>query len=198
MTKIIGLTGGIGSGKTTVSKIFASYGIPVFNSDVEAKLMMNQDREVKKNIIAHFGEKSYLENALNTSFLSEVVFSDPEKLKLLNSLVHCELEKVFKDWVKNIKKKLIIKEAAILFETDSYKMCDSTILVLSDKNTRIKRVIERDKISTGDILKRMNNQWSDQKKFPIADYIIVNDYDLKTLKKSARYILNLLMTKYEL
>ena len=173
----IGLTGNIGSGKTTVSKIFEILGIPVFYADDAAKSVMINDAILIDGIKAAFGEQSYFnDGALNRKHIADIVFNDPIKLAKLNALVHPATFRAFDAWVKEIKDvPYVLKEAALLFESDSYKLCDYTIIVQAPLETRIKRVMQRDGLSKAETESRDSNQFTEEKKSRLADYVIVND-----------------------
>ena len=175
MTKIIGLTGGIGSGKTTVAKYFASKGIPVYIADEAAKDIMN-DKEVVQEVQAIFSEHVIQENGLlDRNAIRELVFNDKSKLDQLNKIIHPKVKNNFDNWLKKNKKaKFIIKEVAILFETNGQKYCDATILVTAPIETRIMRVLERDSTSRENILQIIKNQLPEEKKIELATYIIEN------------------------
>ena len=173
--KKIGLTGGIGSGKTYVSKVFESLGIPVFNSDIEAKKLMSSSSELIQSIKYEFGDDIFDDYILNTKKLASIVFSDTEKLRKLNSLVHPIVKQEFLEWQAKKKSSYVIKEAAILFERDSYKGLDAIICVTAPINLRIDRVKLRDGYSYCEIKNRIENQISQEKKENLSDFIIVND-----------------------
>ena len=179
---VAGITGGIGSGKSTAAKFFEELGIPVYNSDTRAKTIQNENSEVKVKIIAAFGEEAYNENGLNKPFISKQVFQNNEKLKLLNSIVHPAVFQDFEDWKKAQKSDIVMKEAAILIESGSYKDCDVVISVVADIETRIARTIERDGLSREEIRARINNQISDEERIAKSDFIIDNNGDLAHLK----------------
>lgn len=179
---VAGITGGIGSGKSTAAKFFEELGIPVYNSDTRAKTIQNENSEVKVKIIAAFGEEAYNENGLNKPYLSKQVFQNNEKLKLLNSIVHPAVFRDFEDWKKAQKSDIVMKEAAILIESGSYKDCDVVISVVVDIETRIARTIKRDGLSREEILARINNQISDEERIAKSDFIIDNNGDLAHLK----------------
>ena len=181
--KIIGLTGGIGSGKSKILSVFSTYGIPCYESDRRAKWLMQRDAELKSQIKSFFGDQIYENDQFNQRKLAKLVFANKGKLEALNSLVHPRVKMDFKSFVSQQDTPYIIKEAAILFETGGEKDCDATILVTAPEKLRLERVLNREKISSMDIKARINNQWSDSRKIPLADYIINNiDWD-KTLKK---------------
>ena len=159
MTKIIGLTGGIGSGKSTVANYIASKGIPVYIADEEAKKIMERD-DVKQKIQNLFTESILnSDNSLNRKKIAEFVFNNPDKLKELNAIVHPEVRLHFKNWLKEHKNHpFIIKEVAILFETGGNKQCDKVILITAPEELRIERAMKRDNVTKKDILVRINNQ----------------------------------------
>jgi dephospho-CoA kinase len=173
----IGVTGGIGSGKTTVCKVFELLGIPVFYADDVAKSIMHTDPVLKTAILNTFGESAYTEaGTLNRSYISSIVFNNKPELEKLNSLVHPAVFRAFDNWLLEQKDApYVIKEAALLYESDSYKMCDKSILVIAPTETKISRVKVRDGISDEDVQLRMNRQFSDEMKIKFADHILNND-----------------------
>ncbi|WP_297702631.1 dephospho-CoA kinase [uncultured Eudoraea sp.] len=172
--KIIGLTGGIGSGKTTVAKLFKELGVPVYNSDLRAKKLMNNSKGIRTAVIDLLGKDSYELERLNKKYIADKVFSNKELLQKLNSIVHPAVRKDFSRWVKKKKTLYVIQEAAILFENNAYSNFDKIILVKAPKEVRLERIIARDNGSKEEILARMENQWDDSKKIPLSDYIIEN------------------------
>jgi len=184
---VIGLTGGIGSGKTTVSGLFEDLGVPVYNSDEEAKRLMQSSEKLKRAIIELLGKKSYKKDTLNRSYIAQLVFNDKELLAALNALVHPAVKKDFKKWLRKKNVPYVIQEAAILFENGSYKEYDKLILVKAPKRIRLKRLKARDGSSEEDILARMKNQWSDTKKAKLSDFVIEN-IDLDKTKSRVRRI----------
>ena len=191
MTKIIGLTGGIGSGKTTIANLFREANIPVYIADDEARKIM-QLPEIIQEIKNTFGSEIFDDTILNREKLSQIVFNDPEKLKLLNAIIHPAVRKHFQNWVLNHKKySFVIYEAAILFESGSYKNCDLIITVTAPIETRIERVIQRDKTTREQVLKRINAQWDDTQRISKSDFVIVN-IDPKTTKLEIGKILKIL------
>ena len=175
MTKIIGLTGGIGSGKTTIANYFMESGIPVYIADDEARKIMESD-EIIEEIKRTFGTAIFEIGVLNREKLAQIVFSDSEKLKLLNSIIHPAVQKHFRHWILDHKNSpFIIYEAAILFESGSYKNCDKIITVTAPVETRIERVIQRDNSSREQVLKRINAQWNDDQRIAKSDFVIEND-----------------------
>ena len=174
MTKILGLTGGIGSGKTTVSKIFTALGVPVYNADDEAKVLMQSSKIIKSKIIELFGEKSYFKNGLNRSYIAQIVFKDKEKLKALNAIVHPEVTAHFKIWKSLQSHPYVVKEVAILFEIGAQDQFDFILTITAPQQTRIDRVMLRDNKSYDEVLSIIQNQWSDAKKIEKSDYVIQN------------------------
>ena len=173
---IIGLTGGIGSGKTLVSKVFENLGIAVYNSDIEAKLLMNNDSDIINKFKMIFGFEIYDENnRLNKKKLADLIFNDKNKLKTVNSIVHPAVKKHFTNWVQMQKSPYVIKETAILFKSGIFKDVDKIITVTAPLKLRIKRISERDNISEDDIMQRINKQTDDKFKIKNSDYIIRND-----------------------
>jgi len=172
--KIVGLTGGIGSGKTTVSKEFQKYSIKVYNSDLRAKFLMNNSIVLKNKLINNFGKEFYINDELNKSYISQIIFNDPISLKLINSMVHPEVFNDFNEWRKSLSEKFVLYESALIFETGSYKLNDFNILVTCDHDLRVKRIKKRDGINEEKINSIINNQWDDDKKIPLADYIFFN------------------------
>ena len=179
--KIIGLTGGIGSGKTTVAKLFEELGVPVYNSDLKAKKLMQNSKELRTAVIDLLGKESYVLQKLNKKYIADKIFDDKELLQKLNAIVHPAVRQDFIKWAKRKSAPYVIQEAAILFENNSYMTFDKIILVKAPKEVRVQRVLTRDAISEKEILTRMENQWDDSKKIPLADYVIENT-DLEMTK----------------
>ena len=173
--KKIGLTGGIGSGKSYISEIFKKLDIPVFNADENAKIIVNSNKEVIKKIKLLFGNKIYCNDIIDSKKLADIVFSDKNKLMKLNKIIHPNVINLFKNWSVNQKKRFIIKESAIIFESKTNIDLDYVIAVSAPVNLRIKRVLNRDKIKREDVLKRINNQLDEKKLIELSDFIIVND-----------------------
>ena len=187
----VGLTGGIGSGKTTVSNFLLDYGIPVYNSDTQGKTLMNTNLELKNDIVSIFGESVYENGILNTNLLSSIVFRDSKKIEQLNNLVHPKVADNFKQWiVENNNQPILVKEAAILIESRAYLNMDKIILVVSQKSTRINRVSKRDNSDLRSIENRINLQMQDDEKLKYADYVIENNSTLKYLKKEVLKVIN--------
>ena len=194
MPNIVGITGGIGSGKTRIVELFESLGVPCYIADREAKRLMNEDADVKKAIIGLFGNEAYASGILDRTLLGNIVFTQPQKLNALNAIVHPAVAKDFKNWVDNQHYPYVIKEVAILFETGGYKQVDKTLLITAPEEKRIARVMKRDASSKKSIIDRMQNQWSDDKKIPLADFVIENsvwEQTKKEVKQLHQQFLNL-------
>jgi dephospho-CoA kinase len=173
----IGITGGIGSGKTMVSKIFSLLEVPVYNADERAKFILNNDKEVIAKVKDAFGEEAFQNNTLNSAFLAKVVFNNEEKLNKLNSFVHPKVAIDFNSWCTHFSKcSYLLKEAALLYEAGSYKDLDKIIVVSSPVELRIKRVLQRDPQRTEASVKAiMVKQWTEEEKAKRGDHIILND-----------------------
>lgn len=174
MTKIIGLTGGIGSGKTTVANYFIAKNIPVYIADDEARKITDSKKVVDK-IEKVFGNQVVENKKINRAVLANIVFKDKEKLAQLNAIIHPEVKKHFEKWLKTKTDfNYVIKESAILFESGSYKDCDAVIVVIAPLEIRIERTMKRDNIDRESVLQRINNQISEDEKIKKSDYIIQN------------------------
>ncbi len=173
----VGLTGGIGSGKSTIAKMFEELGVAVYYADDEAKRLMNSSQQIREKLIKEFGKESYKNGNLNSAFLAEIIFNDKEKLLKINSIVHPEVDKHFKNWVKDQNGDFVIQENAILFENNKQNDFDYIITVTAPKDLRIERIIKRDSIDKNQIISRMNNQLDDAKKIGSANFVI-NNIDL--------------------
>jgi dephospho-CoA kinase len=171
----VGLTGGIGSGKTTVAQIFEVLGIPVYYADDAAKRLMNTDTELISKIKNAFGETVYKNNSLDRQYLASIVFNDNYKLELLNSFVHPATIADAERWVQQQTTPYIIKEAALLFESGAAEHLDHIIGINAAINIRIKRVMDRDGVSQEEVVKRINNQMDENIKMKLCDFIINND-----------------------
>jgi dephospho-CoA kinase len=194
MTKIIGLTGGIGSGKTTIANKFLALGIPVYIADDEARKLM-QSAKVIDSIRSVFDDAIFENDILNREKLAGIVFSDPEKLEKLNAIVHPAVKKHFDEWLLNYKDApFVIYEAAILFESGGYKKCDLIISVVAPLETRIQRVMDRDKTTREQVLKRINMQWNDEKRISKSDFVIKNT-NMEETKAEIVKILKILKIK---
>lgn len=171
---VVGLTGGIGSGKTTVAGFFKELGIPVYIADEAGKRLMLSSEKIKSAIIEIFGEKAYPTDSPDRKYIASLVFESPEKLESLNRIIHPQVTADFKSWLKDQNVAYVIYEAAILFETGGYKKCDYNILVTTPREERIKRLLKRDNSHVQEIEARMANQWSDEKKKKLSDFVIEN------------------------
>lgn len=175
MPIMIGLTGGIGSGKTTVAKVFAAIGVPVFNADQVAKELMESSPVIQEQLKMHFGEIVYETGILNKSYLASVVFSDPYQLAILNSIVHPITIQAAWDWAHDQTTPYVIKEAALIFESNAAEGLHTIIGVTAPLNIKIQRVMLRDHCSQSEVEKKMRNQVSDTIKMKLCDQVIVND-----------------------
>ena len=171
----IGLTGGIGSGKTTVAKVFEVLGIPVYYADVAAKRLMNEDENLKQQIISHFGNASYADGKLNRQYLSSLVFNNKENLELLNSLVHPATIADAAVWFSKQKSPYVLKEAALLFESGTAAGLDFVIGVTAPETIRMKRVMERDGVTAAEVKKRIQHQMEESIKMRLCDFVIHNN-----------------------
>ncbi len=185
--KVLGLTGGIGSGKTTVANMFRELGVPVYIADDEAKKLMNSDPLVQQKIISLFGKEAYENNTLNRKFLAGRVFGNKDLLEKLNAIVHPAVGKHFEEWKKIQTGEYVVYEAAILFEKGGYKKCDKTLLITAPLEVKLERIMARDKSTREEIEARMNNQWPDEKKAKMADFILSN-IDLEETRREVRKI----------
>lgn len=183
MTKVIGLTGGIGSGKTTVLKMFQKKGAAIYVADVEAKKLMTENEELKKEIIDLLGKSSYKNNQLNRKFIAKQVFENSEKLKKLNALVHPKVRQDFLSFLKKTTVDILVYEAAILFESGANTYCDFVVTVTANEEQRIQRVILRDKIDRNSVIRRIKNQISDEEKIKKSDFVIYNNNLFDTQKQ---------------
>lgn len=191
MTKIIGLTGGIGTGKTTVANYFQSLGIPVYIADERARDIM-QSEQVVEAIKKEFGTEVINDNVVDRKKMAQIVFDNPEKLQKLNAIIHPLVKVDFKNWVEKHKNfPFVIKEAAILFESGSYKSCDLIITVTAPLESRLQRVIDRDKTDKESVLLRIKNQWSEEDKISKSDFVI-NNFTIEDTKNQVDKILKIL------
>lgn len=194
MTKVIGLTGGIGSGKTTVANYFQEMGVPVYIADDGAKRVM-QSKNILAEVKSAFGGNIFDNDILNRAKLAQIVFNDKEQLAKLNAIVHPAVKLDFDDWVKEHKNNdYVMYEAAILFESGRYKECDVIITVTAPEEVRIDRVIKRDKTTREEVLSRMKMQWNDEKRISKSNFVI-NNNNLKNAKEEVVEILKILNIK---
>lgn len=175
MTIKLGITGGIGSGKSIICAVFKTLGIPVFEADRVAKKLADENPEIRKTLTAWFGEEIYAADVLNRKMLAQLIFNEKNNLEKVNSLIHPMVRESFVQWSEQQTTPYSIYEAAILFESGFYRLMDFTILVSAPEQLRIERVIERDKISADQVLARMQNQWTDDEKRKLASVELIND-----------------------
>lgn len=173
--KIIGLTGGIGSGKSTVAKLFSLLGVPVFDSDKSAKSVYGNP-EVREQIIGLFGNEAYLGDEIDRAYLAEKIFSDETMRQKVNAIIHPAVSNAFQNWlIKQITKPYVIKESALIFELGLQSGFEKIILVTATEKLRIERIKRREHLNEEQIKQRMQAQWPDEKKLPLADFIINNN-----------------------
>lgn len=184
---LVGLTGGIGSGKTTVAKMFNELDIPVFIADDEAKYLMRNSKVIRRKLTTLFGDKAYKDEELNKPYLAKCIFNNKDLLQEMNAIIHPKVAKRFKRWVAKQKALYVLSEAAIIFENGSYKNYDYIITVTASKEEKLQRVLKRDNTSKENVLKIMNNQWDDDDKIKLSHFVIYN----KTLEKTKEQVLNI-------
>ncbi|WP_100612309.1 dephospho-CoA kinase [Confluentibacter lentus] len=172
--KIVGLTGGIGSGKTTVAKEFQALGVPIYIADEEAKKLMNTSKVLKRQLTNLFGKQAYIDNELNRPYIADIIFRNKEYLQKMNALVHPKVGAHFKKWVSKQHTNYVIKEAAVLFENNGYKQCDFVITVTAPKDLRIARLLKRETTTKEKIEAVMKNQWPDDAKVKLSHFVIHN------------------------
>jgi dephospho-CoA kinase len=185
----VGITGGIGSGKTTVCRIFETLGIPVFYADTAAKQIMVEDAILIKGIKNTFGKESYFDNGvLNNKHIASIVFNNAEELAKLNALVHPAVFRAFDSWTAALPAdtSYVLKEAALLFESGSYQLCDLNILVVAPEKLKLDRVMQRDGVSADAVKARMDKQFTDRQKLKLADHIIQNNESESLIKQVLR------------
>ena len=193
----IGVTGGIGSGKSVVGEILKLHNIPLFVADKEAKLLNNSSKIVQRKLISHFGSEIYSDGVLNRKKLAELIFNNEENLKIANAIIHPELAKSFIYWCNNQNKSDIVAiEAAILIEAGFLKYIDKLITVYSPEELRIERVMRRDGSSRDEIIARMKNQIREEEKLKLSDYVIINDGH-HSLIQQVTNVINLIITSKE-
>jgi len=186
----IGITGGIGSGKTTVSKIFEVFGVPVYRSDDRARELSNSHKNIQASIVELLGEESILpEGNLNRVFVASQVFNNQHLLKSLNEIIHPYVENDFNDWCSMQSSRWILKEAAILFETGNAKLLDKILVIDAPVELCIKRVMMRNSLSRQEVIERMNAQWSREMRLQHADFVIVNN-DVEAILPQALHLFN--------
>lgn len=191
----IGLTGGLGSGKSTVAHIFEVLGIPVYYADSASKRLMNEDEKVKEAVQTAFGKQVYTEDKLDRKYLAEIVFADKKKLEILNSIVHPAILRDADDWMSKQITPYIIKEAALIFESGSHQSLDYVIGVKAPLPLRLQRAMKRDNISKEDAMARINRQISEEIKMRLCDFVIVNDEQQMVIPQVLELHENLLKLK---
>lgn len=180
----IGITGGIGSGKSVVSEIFHLYGVPLYNADKEAKKLNDTSPIIREQLTSQFGENLYINNKLNRKKLASIIFHDNQKLAIANGIIHPELAKHFNEWCSQREKEpLIVLEAALLIEAGFYRFVDKIIMVQAPEELRVQRVIQRDQSTTGDVEARIKSQLPEKEKSLFADFIICNDNKQSLIKQ---------------
>ena len=187
----IGVTGGIGAGKSIVCTVLERMGYPVFYSDIEAKKIISSNSVVKNHLIESFGSQVFKNNQLNRTYLSNLLFSDSTLIDKMNSIVHPKVREAFDSWTLIQNSSIVFNEAAILFETGAFKNFDATLLVTAPLKLRLKRVASRDSATEEQIMKRINNQWSDEQKKVLATFILLNDDSQSVLNQLDRIILEI-------
>jgi len=176
MSLLLGITGGIGSGKSLVSKVFSVLGVPVYEADARGKWLLNHDPEVRAQVQELLGAQVYNTEGADRKKIAAVVFNQPEKLEGLNQIVHPAVGRDFASWVEaHQKHPYLLKEAAILFESGANKGLDKIILVTAPEEIRLQRVQQRDAASAEEVRARMERQWTDERKIPLSDYRLIND-----------------------
>lgn len=193
---IVGLTGGIGSGKTTISKCFETYGIPVYIADKEAKALMNRSKVIQRKLIALFGDDAYKDGRLNRAYLASKIFNDKTLLSKMNAIVHPKVASHFKRWLKKQDAPYIIKEAAIIFENNLEHQYNYIITVVAAEQLRIARVMKRDNATRKKVKTIISNQLSDEEKIKKSHFVIVNNH-LEEATNKAYEIHNILIKKSE-
>ncbi len=186
--KKIGITGGIGSGKSVVGQILEAMHFPVYYSDQQSKILVDTDLIIREELIKLLGTKVYLDGKLNRPFLTQQLFSNDDLRLKINQIIHPKVREAFTNWVNKQSSNLVFNEAAILFETGAYQLMDYNILVTAPLELKIDRVLKRDNITINEIQERISKQWSDEEKIPLADFVIVND-EVKPLLQQIEAIL---------
>lgn len=189
--KKIGITGGIGSGKSVVGQILEAMHFPVYYSDQQSKILVDTDLVIREELIKLLGTEVYLDGKLNRPFLTQQLFSNDDLRLKINQIIHPKVREAFTNWVSKQSSNLVFNEAAILFETGAYKSMDYNILVTAPLELKIERVLKRDNITINEIQERISKQSSDGEKIPLADFVIVND-EVKPLLKQVEAVLNAL------
>ncbi|MDP4201665.1 MAG: dephospho-CoA kinase [Bacteroidota bacterium] len=185
---IVGITGGIGSGKSVISKLLVAMGYPVYDSDAEAKKIMQSDLSVIKELQLEFGEDTYINNQLNKQHLANEVFGNPERLRALNAIVHPAVKRHFQAWTKQQSGSVVFLETAILFESGFNSETHKVILVTAPLDIRIERVVRRDQCTQEQVMQRIALQWTEEAKALKSDFIIVNDGQHSLIKQTEKII----------
>lgn len=189
----LGITGGIGSGKSTISKLLKLYNIPVYISDMESKKLTESSPIIREKLTDAFGKDIYEYNKLNKALFASIIFSDKAKLALANSIIHPEVDKHYNEWCANMAKEhaIIGLESAILYESGMVRLTDMVILVYTPIEDRIRRTMKRDSLSIEKIIERMNNQDSDEDKLDKVDHVIFNDENQSIIKQTEYLLKNI-------
>ncbi|MDD4777565.1 MAG: dephospho-CoA kinase [Fermentimonas sp.] len=191
----IGITGGIGSGKSVVSEIFRLYDIPIFDADKEAKRLNDTSPKIRKQLIYHFGSDIYDNDRLNRRKFADLIFSNEQNVKIANSIIHPEVADCFVEWCNNYKERpFVIIDAALLIEAGFNQFVDKVITVYAPEDIRIERVMKRDHISREQVEARMNNQMSEEEKIRLSDFVIYNDNSRSLIKQVSKVISDLTAT----
>ena len=193
----VGITGGIGAGKSFVCSIFERLGYPVFYSDKAANNIIDSDVEVKLQFEQLFGNDIFIGKKLDRTLLASIIFNDKEALEKINSIVHPKVRKAFDVWSEQQKSAIVFNEAAILFETGAYKKFDSTILVTAPNDLKISRVRNRDRVSADEIQRRMDTQWTDEQKGKLANFILLNDEQTPLIRQIEEVISRIALNDLE-
>ena len=180
---ILGLTGGIGSGKTTIANMFSELGIPIYIADEESKKLLVTSKVIKRKLIALFGEETYKGNELNKPHIANKIFNDKMLLQQMNAIVHPKVAQHFKRWLKRQETPYVIKESAILFESGAFKNCDLILTVTAPEKIRIERVMQRDSTSEDKVLNIIKNQWPEDEKVKRSNFVIINEKLEESQKK---------------
>ena len=185
----IGITGGIGSGKSTVAKLLKLHGVPVYNADDETKKLNNISPVIRKQLMKHFGEDLYLNNELDKKKFAHIIFNDAEKLKLANSIIHPEVLKHFTNWCnQHSDDSIVALEAAILFESNFHKYLDKVITVYSPLDVRVERVSKRDNVPQEMVKSRISHQMPETEKIGMSEYVIFNDYQTSLIEQVSKLL----------
>ncbi len=185
--KIIGLTGGIGSGKTTIAKMFEELGVSVYYADDEARKLMNLNKKIHKELVQVFGKEAFKDGELNRAFIANIIFNDKNKLNKINAIVHPEVERHFKKWVSYKSSKYVIQENALIFESGAQDRFDKIITITAPIDVRINRVKNRDGVSKEKVLERMHNQLDDSYKIKNS-FFSINNIDLEASRREVNRI----------